>query len=390
MPLLTVQGNRITQVLIVSIVVLAFFTFNHFGSSNLSSDSAASSINNVNNDDNKKSPSGFKAPAFNFGSKTPPEKPKPANATLDFQEIIYLSMPYRTDRQDALSLVAAAAGLKLTMMPGKTPDSIHPKAMPPHIGPHNMTGKAWLGVWRAHADVWRYIIDNNVQSALIIEDDVDFDVGIKEIMGNFNWQLRFNNTIRWGKNVEKGWEEECPYGCDWDDIFLGQCGGSPNLKRLDLHAVVPDPHSPNVSSIHPWWKKEFQEVWNLTESAGVRVIAPTYDPICLMSYGVTRMGAMRLLYHIGGWRPFGNPVDNEVAWKAAEGKTSGYTMSPPAFVAWRVGGAQDSDNNAAIGAKPMSSLGNMGGSSVGVKNSIRKSLEGFFKKNYWEDMKDEL
>lgn len=65
----------------------------------------------------------------------------------------------------------------------------------------------------------------------------------------------------------------------------------PNLR----HAVVPDPHSPNVSSIHPWWKKEFQEIWNLTESAGVRVIAPTYDPICLMSYGVTRMGAMRLL-----------------------------------------------------------------------------------------------
>lgn len=65
-------------------------------------------------------------------------------------------------------------------------------------------------------------------------------------------------------------------------------------------------------------------------------------------------------------------------------------MSPPAFVAWRVGGAQDSDNNAAIGAKPMSSLGNMGGSSVGVKNSIRKSLEAYFKKNYWEDMKDEL
>jgi hypothetical protein len=106
--------------------------------------------------------------------------------------------------------------------------------MPAHIGPHNMTGKPWLGVWRAHADVWRYIIDNDVQSAMIIEDDVDFDVSIKQIMGNLNWQLRFNNTIRWGENVERGWDEECPYGCDWDNIFTGQCGGGPNLKRLDL------------------------------------------------------------------------------------------------------------------------------------------------------------
>lgn len=75
-----------------------------------------------------------------------------------------------------------------------------------------MTGTPALGIWRAHANVWRYIIDNNIQTALVIEDDVDFDVNIKEIMGMLNWQLRYNNTIRWGKDVEKGWKEECPYG----------------------------------------------------------------------------------------------------------------------------------------------------------------------------------
>ena len=90
---------------------------------------------------------------------------------------------------------------------------MHPKAAPPHVGNNNMTGTAALGIWRAHANVWRYIIDNDIQSALIIEDDVDWDTNIKDIMGMLNWQLRYNNTIRWGKdNVEKGWKEECPYG----------------------------------------------------------------------------------------------------------------------------------------------------------------------------------
>lgn len=57
------------------------------------------------------------------------------------------------------------------------------------------------------------MIDNDIQSALIIEDDVDWDVNIKEIMGTLNWNLRYNNTIRWGKdNVQKGWKEDCPYG----------------------------------------------------------------------------------------------------------------------------------------------------------------------------------
>ncbi|KAF2260866.1 hypothetical protein CC78DRAFT_471928 [Lojkania enalia] len=284
---------------------------------------------------------------------------EPANATLNFQEIIYLSMPYRTDRQDSLSLIAAASGLKLTMMPGVTPDSIHPKAMPPH-------------------------------SALILEDDVDWDVNIKEIMGNFDWQLRYNNTIRWGQNVEKGWDEECPYGCDWDDLFLGQCGGGPNLDRLDLSQVVPDEHSPKISDIHKWWQTEFKTIWNLTDSENVRVIAPVYDPICLMGYGLTRLGALRALYHIGGWRPFGNPVDNELAWRNAEGVMQGYTLSPPPIVAWRLGGAQDSDNNADIAAKPMESKGNVAGTSIGLKNSIRKSLEGLLTKNYWQSMRDEL
>lgn len=111
MPLLTVQGNRLIQVLIVSTIVLAlFYTVSH--SKRLSENSLSDAIS-----DHVKIPDSLKSPSLNFGSRTPP-KPQPANATLDFQEIIYLSMPYRTDRQDALSLIAAASGLKLTMMPG--------------------------------------------------------------------------------------------------------------------------------------------------------------------------------------------------------------------------------------------------------------------------------
>ncbi|KAF2794435.1 glycosyltransferase family 25 protein [Melanomma pulvis-pyrius CBS 109.77] len=327
-------------------------------------------------------------PSLPFSARAP--EPKPANATLDFQEIIFLSMPYRTDRQDALSLIAAVTGLKLTMIPGVSADEIHPKAMPPHVGNNNMTGTAALGIWRAHANVWRYIIDNNIQSALIIEDDVDWDTNIKEIMGTLNWQLRYNNTIRWGKdNVQKGWKEECPYGCDWDELFVGHCGGKPNRNRLDLHQVIAEPHGPKIETIMPWAKKEMTTLWNLTESEGIRVIAPTWEPICLMGYGLSRMGAMRMLYQIGGWRPFGHPVDNEIAWRTSEGSLSGYTMMPPAFVSWRVGGSQDSDNDAGMNAQAVQSKGNMEGKSVGLKNSVRKSLEGFFEKNYWADMANE-
>jgi hypothetical protein len=105
MSLLTTQGLRIIQVLVASTVVLTlFFTAGHFGSNAFKDSKLADHVG---------IPDGL---SKSFGSK-PPE-PKPANATLDFQEIIYLSMPYRTDRQDALSLIAAVTGLKLTMIPG--------------------------------------------------------------------------------------------------------------------------------------------------------------------------------------------------------------------------------------------------------------------------------
>ncbi|PSN74957.1 hypothetical protein BS50DRAFT_28029 [Corynespora cassiicola Philippines] len=382
MSFLTMQGIRILQVLVASTVVITlFFTVSRFGSHTISEDGVSGGLKNH-------VPDSLSKASLPFGSRVP--EPKPANETLDFQEIIYLSMPYRTDRQDALSLIAAVAGLKLTMMPGVSADEIHPKAQPPHIGNNDMNGTAALGIWRAHANVWRHIIDNNIQSALIIEDDVDFDVNIKQIMGTLNWQLRYNNTIRWGKDVDKGWKEECPYGCDWDELFVGQCGGKPNRERLDLHQVYNEPNGPPLSTLHPWVKREFTQIWNLTESDGIRVIAPTFTPVCLMGYGVSRMGAMRMLYQIGGWRPFGHPVDNEIAFRTKEGVLSGYTMQPPAFVTWRVGGAQDSDNDAIMNAQEVNTKGNMDGKSQGLKNSIRKSLPKVFEKNYWKDMENEL
>ena len=109
-----------------------------------------------------------------------------------------------------------------------------------------------------------------------------------------------------------------------------------------------------------------------------------------MGYGISRMGAMRMLYQIGGWRPFGYPVDNELAWRTSEGVISGYTMMPPAFTSWRVGGSQDSDNDAGMNSQEVQSQGNMGGHSENLKNSVRKHLAEYFKKNYWEDMANEI
>lgn len=113
---LTVQTLRILQVLVASTVTLTlFFTFSNTGSGGLQ-DGGLTSHTSLSEKWTKADFSPFSAGA---------PKPVEANATLDFQEIIYLSMPYRTDRQDALSLIAALSGLKLTMIPGVSDCTCH-------------------------------------------------------------------------------------------------------------------------------------------------------------------------------------------------------------------------------------------------------------------------
>jgi hypothetical protein len=75
------------------------------------------------------SPSGADASAFGLGqipgfrasshaAAAPPSTVAAMNETLGFQEILMISMDYRTDRQDALALMAAETGLKFKLIPG--------------------------------------------------------------------------------------------------------------------------------------------------------------------------------------------------------------------------------------------------------------------------------
>lgn len=92
--------------------------------------------------------------------------------------------------------------------------------------PADDPARPWVGIWRAHANVFRYMIDNNIASALVLEDDVDWDVDIKDVMGLWNWQLRYNSsgllggTVRDTNMVES--DKECAYGMFFPFFLLAK------------------------------------------------------------------------------------------------------------------------------------------------------------------------
>jgi GR25 family glycosyltransferase involved in LPS biosynthesis len=254
-----------------------------------------------------------------------------------------------------------------------------PLSQPPEDPKHI----AWLGIWRAHANAWRYIIDNNLGSALIIEDDVDWDVNLKDIMGLFNWQLRYNNTMRSQKDKDDK-HDECEYGCDWDQLFVGHCKNEPHPTDT-THQSYHDPDSPAISTAYPIFVQEMTKKWNYSaQDTGVRVISPTYDPLCTMGYAISNKGARRALYQMGGFKPIKMAVDLEFIHHNREGRLNSYTMSPPPFVKWDTKGKGNSDNSyrrrsvnrRRDGHEKSEDMGSStaGGSSKGLKHSVRKSL----------------
>jgi GR25 family glycosyltransferase involved in LPS biosynthesis len=86
-------------------------------------------------------------------------------------------------------------------------ESMHPKAK---VTDGGYVRDAQWGCWRGHADTWRRVIDEKLETALILEDDIDWDVNVHAAFHELS------KTMRRGKLRKKRMDEEersrAPYG----------------------------------------------------------------------------------------------------------------------------------------------------------------------------------
>jgi len=112
-----------------------------------------------------------------------PTGPLVANSTLDFGKIYVLNLETREDRHDEMALIAAASGLKLQFIAGVNSKTLDTQSLPDTYGTTEIILEpAHLACYRGHANVWRQIVEDDVDTALIFEDDVDWDLNIREIV----------------------------------------------------------------------------------------------------------------------------------------------------------------------------------------------------------------
>ncbi|KAI1741981.1 hypothetical protein F4680DRAFT_414076 [Xylaria scruposa] len=113
------------------------------------------------------------------------------NSTLGFAEIFVINLPSRRDRRDAMAMAGAVSSINLTFLNGLTgSDSatgISSTGKSTNAGTkssHSASAGA-RGSWHSHMNAVQMIVTRGLGSALVLEDDVDWDVRLQTQMGTF-------------------------------------------------------------------------------------------------------------------------------------------------------------------------------------------------------------
>ncbi|KAJ3973137.1 hypothetical protein EV361DRAFT_85097 [Lentinula raphanica] len=156
-----------------------------------------------------------------------------------------------------------------------------------------------VATFHSHLTAIRRVVDDNARAgvdltreegktqehiALILEDDVDMEVDIKERLGALTPML--------------------PY--DWDVLFLGFC-----WSNEANHPPVENPYLiPRKNKLHP-----------------------SFQPRCLHAYALSPAGAVRVLKYLRH-EPFayGRSVDLAFAWLILEKRLKSFTTVPPLVI----------------------------------------------------------
>ena len=157
------------------------------------------------------------------------------------------------------------------------------------------------------------IVERNISTALILEDDVDWDMRIKDQMQDFALSIRM--MLRSGSKSSIGEAElnrstaslspsSSPYGDGWDVLWFGHCGAAIPDKTNGRVVHRNDGTVPEHQHMRIWSKQLLYEYEPHTRI----VYRAVEGAVCTFAYAVTQAAARRILY-LYGLRSFDEPYD---------------------------------------------------------------------------------
>lgn len=167
----------------------------------------------------------------------------------------------------------------------------------------------------AHLDVIKYVIQHDYDTVLIIEDDMDWDVTIKDQM------MTLADNVRYFTDVPE--EEPAPYGRDWDVLWIGNCGDW--FHEDETVALSWNDSTTIQHDDYRGWS--ISEVVKLPE--GTRNIYRTVGSLCTWAYGVSKPGARKILDLLGTGK--GPAYDLQMGFLCGQEELSCISVVPELF-----------------------------------------------------------
>ena len=146
------------------------------------------------------------------------------------------------------------------------------------------------------------VVDQGLSSALILEDDVDWDIRLKSQL------IDFAKGARWLMNNPTTARTNSPYGEGWDVLWIGVCSDifpkdDQRMYVLPDDQSVPDHQSLKANNIDQL--KTYPEHSRLIHMAG--------GPICSFAYAVNYRSAQKLLFG-ASVKELRGIFDNALSW----------------------------------------------------------------------------
>ncbi|KAF6221427.1 hypothetical protein HO133_002283 [Letharia lupina] len=223
------------------------------------------------------------------------------NNTLGFGDVYFIHMPGRTDKLDSLRLLTSITNISYTIIPGVDGKGI-PHVAWPGFYKEGERATSITGCWRAHINAAASILDNNLSSALILEDDADWDVSLK------NQLTQFALGTRHILDAPTSSEPLSPYGDGWDMLWLGHCAQNKPTKPFSRFIIANDTTVRPAG--HRWhlWNPEPTLTYDLPHNRTTRVVYRSAGGMCSYAYALSYTGAQKLLYYLS-YSHFNDPVD---------------------------------------------------------------------------------
>lgn len=146
--------------------------------------------------------------------------------------------------------------------------------------PRYGSAKAWM----AHLDLLKFVIASQLETAFVIEDDVDWDLAIKS-------QIRLvSDNVRAYTNTSA--EDTTPFGSSWDVLWLGHCGAMvPGHDEREPRPYRDDTRI-DMGAYSGWSRPYVRD----KIPAGHRLVQDvSLAAVCTFGYGVTRRSAPKVL-----------------------------------------------------------------------------------------------